>query len=299
MEAARTTRSNWFRAAFYKMAGFVPPSLVRGLSRARATYPWVKRCLAWLPDILRSQEGIIRHGEAKGLRFNSGQSNVGFLLGSADPRLQSIFKLLVNPGAVVYDIGANVGFFTVLAAKLTGPAGRVLAFEPLKENSNVLEHNVQLNNFTHVTVRDFAVADRDGTAEFLLSGNATFGGLANSTERVENQVGKTDVRVSRLDSVVHHDSLPLPRIIKIDVEGGEAAVLDGAAETIQKARPILIIELHGTNAVISGKLKALGYFPVVPGGTAAITEAHWNAQVVAFPAPCPELTELQNSRWGS
>src|SRR5205807_5372786 len=138
--------------------------------------------------------------------------------------------------------------------------------EPIEENFNLLQHNARLNGFTNVTVNNFALADRDGAAEFLLSKDATFGGLADSAGKIENPAGKTEVRVFRLDSIVQHDSLPLPRIVKIDVEGAEVAVLDGAAETIQKARPILIIELHGTNATISERLNALGYFPVAAGG---------------------------------
>lgn len=299
MKSKNISHASWSRAALYKMAGFVPPSVVRRVALARARHPWLKSSLSWLPGILHNQEGTIRHGAAKGLRFNSGKSNVGFLLGSAEPNLQSIFQLLVNPGTVVYDIGANVGFFTILAASLTGPAGQVVAFEPLQENFNLLEHNAQINNFTNVSVRDFAIAERDGTAVFLISANSTFGVLADASSKAESQIGKTQVEVRRLDSLVQRDAFPIPHIVKIDVEGAEAAVLDGAVETIQKARPILIIELHGTNALISKKLKAMDYFPVVPGGTAAITEAHWNSQVVAFPASCPELTHLQNSKWGA
>jgi FkbM family methyltransferase len=299
MEAMQTTRSHWFRSACYKVAGVVPVPIIRLISRTGARFPWLKRRLNWYRDTLRNHDGTIQRGAGKGLKFNAGPSNVGFLLGSADPDVQTALQTVAHPGYVVYDIGANVGFFTVIAARMVGQSGRVVAFEPLVENFDLLQRNAQLNGFTNVTANNFALADRDGTAEFVLSENATFGGLANSADRIENQVGKTEVRVFRLDSVVQRDALPLPRIIKMDVEGAEAAVLDGAVETIQKARPILIIELHGTNAVISDKLKALGYFPVVPGGTAAITEAHWNAQVIAFPAPCPELTELQNSKWGS
>ncbi|HLY99237.1 MAG TPA: FkbM family methyltransferase [Candidatus Angelobacter sp.] len=277
----------------------MPVPVIRMVSSTGARFPWLKRRMNWYRDSLRNQEGTIQRGVGKGLRFNAGPSNVGFLLGSADRDVQSAMQTVARSGQVVYDIGANVGFFTVIAARLVGPSGRVVSFEPLEANFLLLRHNAQLNGFTHVVANNFALADRDGTAEFLLSKDPTFGGLASSAKEVDNQAGKTEVRVFRLDSVVQRDSLPLPGIMKIDVEGAEAAVLDGAAETIRKARPILIIELHGTNAAISGRLKALGYFPVVPGGTDGVTEAHWNAQVVAFPAPCPELTELQNSRWGN
>jgi FkbM family methyltransferase len=292
MDAIPTPRPTWFRSACYKLAGVVPVPIIQWVSRTGARFPWLKRRLNWYRDTLRNQDGIIQHGAGKGLRFNAGPSNVGFLLGSADLDVQNALQTVVHTNDVVYDIGANVGFFTAIAARLVGPIGNVVAFEPLKENFNLLRHNAHLNGFTNVTANNFALADRDGTAEFLLSKDATFGGLADSAGKIENQAGKTEVKVFRLDSVVQRGSLPLPRIVKIDVEGAEAAVLDGAAETIQKARPILIIELHGTNAAIAERLNTLGYFPAVAGGK-SIFGSHWNAQVIAFPEPCPEMEQIQ------
>lgn len=293
MEAVQATRVHWFRSACYRFAGVVPTPVVRFVSRTGARFPWLKRRLNWYRDTLRTRDGVIKHGVAKGLWFNTGSSNVGFFLGTSDPELQQILQMLVRPGSVVYDVGANVGFLTVVAARLTGPSGRVCAFEPFPANLKCLEHNIQLNAFDHVMAREVALADHDGTAAFLMSSNSTFGSLAGASAKVENQVGKTQVTVCRLDSIVKKDSLQLPNLMKIDVEGAEASVLDGAVETIRKARPILLIELHGTNAVISEKLSALGYFTAVVGGARSILEAHWNAQVVAFPAPCPEMERIQ------
>ncbi len=297
MDAIQPTRSTWLRSACYKLAGAMPVPIIQWVSRTGARFPWLKRRLNWYRDTLRNQDGIIQHGAGKGLRFNAGPSNVGFLLGSADQDVQNALQAVAHSQDVVYDVGANVGFFTAIAARLVGPMGRVVAFEPIEVNFNLLRHNTQLNGFTNVTANNFALADRDGAADFLLSKDATFGGLADSAGKIENQAGKTEVKIFRLDSVVQHDSLPLPQIIKIDVEGAEEAVLDGAVETIQKARPILIIELHGTNAAISKKLDALGYFPAVAGGK-SITESHWNAQVVAFPKPCPEMQQIASGPIG-
>lgn len=271
------------------MAGLVPPSLVRSVARAGARYPWLKRRFNWYRDILRHQDGFIQHGAAKGLRFNAGSSNVGFLLGSAEPESQNALTLLVRPNAIVYDIGANVGFLTLIAARLAGSSGRIFAFEPLKENFGLLEHNLRINEFTNVAARNIALAAHDGTEDFVMSANATFGGLSTAAVKVEDEVGRIKVEVRRLDSLVEQESLPLPNVIKIDVEGAEEQVLEGALQTIARSRPVLLIELHGTNAAISEKLAAMKYFPAVVSGDQSITQAHWNAQVAAFPAPCPEM----------
>jgi FkbM family methyltransferase len=201
--------------------------------------------------------------------------------------------MLVKPGSVVYDIGANVGFLTVISARLTGSSGRVFAFEPLAGNIRCLEHNIRLNGFDHVDVTECALADRDGTALFLISKSPTWGELASVSGKVEDEIGRTEVTVCRLDSIVQQNSLPLPNLIKIDVEGSEVMVLGGAWNTIQKNRPILLIELHGTNAAIAEKLNALGYVSTVIGRAGSIVESHWNSHVVAFPAPCPELDRIQ------
>jgi len=269
-------------------------SLIKSVSRARWRHPWLKRWLEWGADALRNQDGVIKHGVCQGLRFNTGRSAAGFLLGTSEPTIQTVLQMLVRPGTVVYDIGANVGFLTIVAAKLTGSSGRVFAFEPLADNIRCLEHNIRLNGFDYVDVTECALSDRDGTALFLISRSPTWGELASVSGKVEDEIGRREVTVCRLDSIVQQNSLPLPNLIKIDVEGAEAMVLDGALNTIQKARPILLIELHGTNAVIAEKLNALGYVSTVIGGGRSIVESHWNSHVVAFPAPCPELDRIQN-----
>ncbi|HEV2989827.1 MAG TPA: FkbM family methyltransferase [Candidatus Angelobacter sp.] len=284
--------ANWFRSACYRMAGLLPPYLVRSVARAGARHPWIKRRLNWYRDMLRHQDGIIQHGAAKGLRFNTGASNVGFLLGSAEPESQNALALLVRPNAVVYDIGANVGFLTLIAARLAGNSGRIFAFEPLRENFGLLEHNLRINGFTNVIARNIALAAHDGTDDFVMSANATFGGLSTAAVKVQDEVGRIEVQVRRLDSLVEQESLPLPNLIKIDVEGAEEQVLEGALKTIARARPVLLIELHGTNHVISEKLATMGYFPAVVGGAKSITDAHWNAQVVGFPERCPEMEQI-------
>src|SRR5712691_602322 len=151
METAQTARSGWFRSACYRVAGVMPISIIEWVSRTGARFPWLKRRLNWYRDTLRNQEETIQRGAGKGLRFNAGPSNIGFILGNADPDVQNALQTLVHPGDVIYDVGANVGFFTVIAARLTGPSGRVVAFEPIDENRHVLEANARSNGFSQVT----------------------------------------------------------------------------------------------------------------------------------------------------
>jgi len=283
----------WLRSALYSIARVLPVSLVKSVSRSQWRHVWLKPWLERCADVLRNRDGIIQHGVAKGLRFNTGNSDIGFLLGTAEPEVQKVLQMIVRPRSVIYDIGANVGFLSLVAAQIAGPAGCVCAFEPLPDNFRQLERNAQINGFKRVKAKNVAISDCDGLAPFLVSRSPTWGKLASVPGEASDQIGKTEVATFRLDSIVTIDQLPLPHVIKIDVEGAEAQVLDGAIETIRRARPILIIELHGTNAVVAEKLSALGYSATVIGSLKPIVESHWNSQVVAFPSPCPELERIQ------
>jgi FkbM family methyltransferase len=276
----------------------VPTPVIKAVSHAQWRHPLLKRWFDWCASLIRGQDGVIQRGVGKGLVFNPGSANAGYLLGTSEPAVQQIFQKLVRPGMVVYDVGANVGFYTVGAARLTGPSGRVLAFEPVLRNFVQLQRNAHLNGFDHVAAWNIALADSDGTALFNNSPNPTWGRLASVDGEGTANNEKTTVTVARLDSIVEREALPLPDLIKIDVEGAEAAVLDGATGVLSKARPILLIELHGTNVAISERLIANGYFTAVLGTSRSVTESPWDAYVVAFPTPCAELSQIQNPHLG-
>jgi FkbM family methyltransferase len=251
--------------------------------RARWRYPWLNTLFVWGAAKFKNQDGTIQKGVGKGLRFNPGQSHASFLLGTSEPEFQRLMATLLKPGMVVYDVGANVGFHAVIAARLVGLGGRVVCFEPLPSNARQIAHNARLNGFIQITVRPEALGATNGNARFLVSDRPTWGALASARSTVPKGVGEMEVKIRRLDSLISEGLLPLPNLIKIDVEGAEVDVLAGAAETIHKARPILMIELHGTNSAVSAALTDLGYDAAVLGEPGDIMDAHWNALVVAAP----------------
>jgi FkbM family methyltransferase len=157
----------------------------------------------------------------------------------------------------VFDVGASVGFQAGLAARLVGGSGRVIDFEPHPENAARARHNARLNDFRHLEVLEVAVAAADGEARFRRSEGVNWGKLDAS--------GALEVKVRSLDSVAAERSAR-PAAIKIDVEGGELGVLDGARRLLAEAAPILFIDCHGTNAGLAERLEPLGYRLVVLGG---------------------------------
>src|SRR5947209_14126827 len=272
-----------------QLAGLLPQPWIKFVSGAQWRHPRLKRGFAWCAELFRNQDGTILHGVGKGLRFNPGRANAGFLFGTSELAVQYALSVLAKPGMVMYDIGANVGFLTVITARLVGQQGRVIAFEPLSTNFVQIQHNAVLNGFTQVTARCEALSSTDGKATLQVSADPTWCKLVGVGSTVAQKVGEIEVTVSRLDTVLHEADLPLPDLIKIDVEGAEVDVLDGAAETLHKSRPILLIELHGTNRAIAERLKGLNYSAVRLGSSASIVDSPWDAYVIAAPSEHPDL----------
>lgn len=127
-----------------KVAGKVPHGWLMSVARLQYRYPWVKPVFELMANRVRNQDGEIQQGVGRGLRFNTGKSIAGYLLGTAEPDMQAALKNLVRPGMSVYDLGANVGFLSMIAAHLVGPEGRVIVFEPLPANADRLNTMLRL-----------------------------------------------------------------------------------------------------------------------------------------------------------
>jgi FkbM family methyltransferase len=182
---------------------------------------------------------------------------------------------------VFYDVGANVGFVSALAARCAGPGGRVVAFEPLPANMRWLRHNLGLNRFSNAEAHDVALGDRDGVAEFIVAEESGLGKLSGYEKSHEAIAGRIEVRVRRLDDYRGAAGLPAPSVIKVDVEGAEAEVLRGASATIAACRPVLMVELHDTNAAVAEVLGSLSYLGRALGPVPGILEAGPAAIVLA------------------
>ncbi len=148
----------------------------------------------------------------------------------------ALLRMVVRPGWLVLDIGANVGALTVSLAQATGPTGVVLAIEPQRVIFQILCANVALNGLQNVYTNQSAVGRKSGTVtvpNFNYSAAANFGGVSLGGWTEGERVSQVTV-----------DSLELPacHLIKIDVEGMEGEVIAGAEQTIRRYWPILYVE---------------------------------------------------------
>lgn len=182
----------------------------------------------------------ILQGPLRGKKWIVGSTNHGCWLGSYEYAKQKAFADVVRRGDVVYDLGANVGFYSLLASVLTGPEGRVFSFEPAPENLKFLRKHLELNKVTNCRVLDAAVSASDGTANFDPGPNLSMGRLTK-----ESRTG-VSVRTVALDSLVADGELPPPNVVKCDIEGAEYDALTGAAAILARHTPTIFLATHGT-----------------------------------------------------
>ena len=184
----------------------------------------------------------IRAGPGKGLLFSARRASEQFVAGTYEHPVQSSLAELVKPGAVCYDIGANVGFFTLLLARLAGPTGTVYAFEPVPANASIIERNARLNRLGNVKVLRLALSRADGMSDLLLAQHVG-GAVLKGAGTPPDPAGHIIVETSAIDTLINHRKIAPPDLVKIDVEGAEMDVLVGMQGVLRSQAPIVILEL--------------------------------------------------------
>lgn len=182
--------------------------------------------------------------------------------GRMEPEQTRRMAAVLTAGDVFFDIGANVGYYSILASRLVGKDGIVAAFEPLERNLRFLEKHKFLNAAHNIHLFPFAISDSSGTAKFREGTDPAMGGLTVEGGR------EFEVRTITLDDAVKTAGRS-PSVLKIDVEGAEAAVLDGGEETLRSARPKIFLSTHSPELSqrCIEKLTTFGYIcePLIDG----------------------------------
>ena len=198
----------------------------------------------------------IPSGLGKGLLFYvNPRYEPGYLNGNHEPWLQEFLKKELKKGFCFYDIGAHKGFFTIIASTIVGEDGKIVAFEPDPRNYIFLKRNVEINNLKNVFIVRKALFSYVGKINFFLSNffsNWTESRVLNSTEmsfKKENNL--IEVECTTLDEFISENKNFYPDLIKIDVEGAEIEILEGASETLKNIKPIWFIEVHAYQEIDS------------------------------------------------
>ena len=236
---------------------------------------------------------VVAAGGLQGLRLSLDlQEEKDYWLGTYELDLQAAVADLVGPGMLVYDVGANIGYISLLLARRVGAAGHVYAFEALPANLERLRLNLELSGLAaRVTVVPAAVIEKKRPARFLVGPSGGMGKAAGSAGRQDVVYSQTlEVNGLSLDEFVYADGNPPPQVVKMDIEGGEVLALPGMSRLLVAARPSILLELHGPEAarLTWDTLLAAGYrlcrmapsYPQIP----SLEALDWKAYLAAMPA---------------
>jgi FkbM family methyltransferase len=185
-----------------------------------------------------------------------------------EPHVAGELTPLLKPGSVFADVGANIGYFTLLAASRVGEEGSVIAFEPNPANCELLERSIQENRFHNVRLRPVAVAEREQILDLHTSNSSSLSLVvgADSCQEIPKGYQRYSIPADSLD----HFLADIPRldVVKIDTDGGEPRILEGMREIVRRHRPVIFTEFYPEGfRKISGRtpesfldeLKGLGY----------------------------------------
>lgn len=171
--------------------------------------------------------------------YQNGDIDAGMAIsqGVYEPEIERIFRHMVRPGMTVVDVGANIGFYTMLSASLVGESGRVVAIEPNPVNVKLIEASRRENGFGNVEIHAVAANDTQGALALntSFSNGAVFGISDNLNALFRSEL----VYGAQLDRLLKLDRLDF---LKIDVEGAEHRALSGFRETLSRFRPIIVTE---------------------------------------------------------
>jgi len=214
-----------------------------------------------------------------------------YWLGTYEIDLQEAASTLIKKGDVVYDVGANIGYMSMLFARYAGMEGKIFAFEAFPQNVERMKKNITINNLENqIIVLNYAVVDSNKEVSFLV-------GPSHETGKAEGSVGRKEtayrdriiIQGISLDDFVFSLDNPLPDVVKMDIEGGEVMALPGMKRVLQEGRPLVFLELHGPEAATQAKriLQTVHYdihslekgFPNLPYEK----ELDWKMYLIATP----------------
>jgi FkbM family methyltransferase len=207
----------------YRVVGALPEPIVRRLVELRHSSPTARRLIDRVARHMRHQVVVIESGAGKGLEMDCRGGKMTYGLGTNEPEVQRLLADMLQPGDVFYDIGANVGFFTLIGARLVGAEGAVYAFEPVPEHAETLRQNIARNRMSNVLVSEQAVSSTGGIGHLELDTDPVGAHLAP----MQASANSIQVELVAIDDLVEAGSIQPPRLIKLDIEGEEIEAIEG------------------------------------------------------------------------
>jgi FkbM family methyltransferase len=188
-----------------------------------------------------------------------------FVIGTYEEYVAGSLSELCRPGMVAFDIGAHIGYFTLVLSRLVGNTGQVYAFEPNPFNIQRLREHVMLNGLQQVVIKETAVSQSTGSATLYYwpRTNANIGSIANSVgfASVNAAPERLLVATRSVDDLLEQEGITHLNVVKIDAEGEEVRILNGMTRALTTFHPIIVCEFHSADLASDGfyLLRQYGY----------------------------------------
>jgi FkbM family methyltransferase len=243
-------------------------------------------------DARHGFRGVPRTVNGEAIRFPARWSR--YYPATYEPAKTAFLRERSPRGATVLDLGAHIGLFSVQLARSVGPSGRVISFEPAPHTAAVLRRTIRCNGLAAVvSVREAAVAGRRGEVELFETGDDCSN--ASSLVRTDRTRDAVRVAATTLDDLVDDERLTVA-VVKMDIEGAELEVLDGAPVLLSDQRPAMTIEVHPLELRACGR-DPREVFDVLVGHGYLVTEGERPLDRASFDrAACFEVQALHPGR---
>ncbi|HEV3230430.1 MAG TPA: FkbM family methyltransferase [Solirubrobacteraceae bacterium] len=206
----------------------------------------------------------------------------GLVRGTLELPVQEALRRTLGPGATLYDIGANIGFFSLLGARLAGPRGHVFAFEPHPQSAALIAASARANDLETITILPLALGAAAGRAHLLDVREPSWSHLASYGEHPQSS-GSLPVEVAAIDELLEQGRIRPPTVVKLDAEGAELDILAGMSQALSSHRPAVICELHATNEPFADFMESAGYAVENLDGPEPVRSAGPEVHVLALP----------------
>jgi len=226
--------------------------------------PVLGRCVSWAGAKLVPRDSLawvqVQNGPAQGLWLHlNPRTGKTYFEGGGEPEVQEALQQHLRAGMTFYDVGANIGFFSLLAARLVGKEGRVVAFEADPEIAARLREHVARNEFGWITVEEKAVWSEPRTVFFARTDPTASPDRGLGHVVSESAPDTIQVSAESLDDYTW--TQPAPDFLKCDVEGAEVHVFRGAGRLLKEKRPGIMCEMLGeeNQRILLDEFSRLGY----------------------------------------
>lgn len=269
---SRTGVGAWHKIALIRMKMQTLLSRSASAPRLQALYARIRQ-VPWLGESCHKLVQLmmpagtrlptrVRKGPGAGLRLSlDPRYEAQYAAGFHETALVAWLAAHLKPGDVFYDVGAHIGYISLVAARLAGTGGNVFAFEPDPGNAARIRGHVQLNSLPQVEVVETAVWSECKTLLFQRASDSSSKNTGAVAALGNGQGAAKTVMVEAMTLDRFAANHRLPNVVKVDVEGAEEDVLKGAEELFRTSKPTLICEIHNPRAAegVATWLKALDY----------------------------------------